>query len=59
MIEISNLKYRYAGAKQYVFNNFSLSLSENNIYGLLGKNGMASPPCSTSSADCCARSKAR
>ena len=34
MIEISNLKYRYAGAKQYVFNNFSLSLSENNIYGL-------------------------
>lgn len=40
MIEISNLKYRYAGAKQYVFNNFSLSLSENNIYGLLGKNGM-------------------
>ena len=40
MIEISNLKYRYAGAKQYVFNNFSLFLSENNIYGLLGKNGM-------------------
>ncbi|WP_418551905.1 ABC transporter ATP-binding protein [Prevotella sp.] len=40
MIEISNLKYKYAGAKQYVFNNFSLSLSENNIYGLLGKNGM-------------------
>ena len=40
MIEISNLKYKYTGAKQYVFNDFNLSLSENNIYGLLGKNGM-------------------
>lgn len=40
MIEISNLRYRYAGAKSYVFDNFNLSLGSNNIYGLLGKNGM-------------------
>lgn len=40
MIEISNLRYKYAGAKQYVFDNFNLSLDSNNIYGLLGKNGM-------------------
>lgn len=40
MIEISNLRYKYAGAKSYVFDNFNLSLDSNNIYGLLGKNGM-------------------
>ena len=34
-----NLKYKYQGAKQYVFDNFSLNLEDNNIYGLLGKNG--------------------
>lgn len=40
MIEISNLKYKYAGSKQYVFDDFNLTLESNNIYGLLGKNGM-------------------
>ena len=39
MIHIENLKYKYQGAKQYVFDNFSLNLEDNNIYGLLGKNG--------------------
>ncbi|MDO4160803.1 MAG: ABC transporter ATP-binding protein [Prevotellaceae bacterium] len=40
MIEISNLSYKYAGAKSFVFKDFSLNLENNNIYGLLGKNGM-------------------
>ena len=39
MIHIENLKYKYQGAKQYVFDNFNLNLEDNNIYGLLGKNG--------------------
>ena len=39
MIHIENLKYKYQGAKQYVFDGFSLNLEDNNIYGLLGKNG--------------------
>lgn len=39
MIEINHLSYRYAGAKRKVFDDFSLKLSENRIYGLLGKNG--------------------
>jgi len=39
MIEIKNLSYQYAGSKQQVFQDFSLTLTENNIYGLLGKNG--------------------
>jgi ABC-2 type transport system ATP-binding protein len=39
MIDIQNLSYRYAGSKELVFDSFSLQLSENNIYGLLGKNG--------------------
>lgn len=39
MIEICNLKYKYAGSKHNVFDNFNLTLESNNIYGLLGKNG--------------------
>ena len=39
MIHIENLKYKYQGARQYVFNGLSLNLEDNNIYGLLGKNG--------------------
>ena len=39
MIHIENLKYKYQGAKQYVFDGFNLDLEDNNIYGLLGKNG--------------------
>ena len=39
MFSIQNLSFRYAGSRQQVFSNFSLELSENRIYGLLGKNG--------------------
>ena len=39
MIDIQNIDFKYAGAKEKVFQNFSLQLKENNIYGLLGKNG--------------------
>ena len=39
MIHIENLKYKYQGARQYVFDGFNLSLGDGNIYGLLGKNG--------------------
>ncbi|MDD5862009.1 MAG: ABC transporter ATP-binding protein [Prevotella sp.] len=39
MIEIKNLTYRYPGAKHPVFEDFSLTLEGNRIYGLLGKNG--------------------
>ncbi len=39
MIEISNISFSYSGQKHLVFDDFSLQLKENNIYGLLGKNG--------------------
>ena len=39
MIEVSNISFKYAGQKDLVFDDFSLRLEENNIYGLLGKNG--------------------
>lgn len=39
MIEVSNIQFSYAGSKHRIFDNFSLTLKENNIYGLLGKNG--------------------
>ena len=39
MIEVKNINYKYAGQKELVFNDFSLTLKEDNIYGLLGKNG--------------------
>ena len=39
MIEVKNIKFKYAGQKNLVFDDFSLTLEENNIYGLLGKNG--------------------
>ena len=39
MIDVKNISYRYAGSKESVFDQFSLQLKENNIYGLLGKNG--------------------
>ena len=41
MIHIENLKYKYQGAKQYVFDGFNLDLEDNNIYGLLGKTSLA------------------
>ena len=40
MIEVKNISFKYAGQKNLVFDDFSLQLEENNIYGLLGKNGM-------------------
>ena len=39
MIQIQDIDFRYPGSKHLVFRNFSLTLQENNIYGLLGKNG--------------------
>ena len=39
MIEVSNISFKYAGQKAQVFEDFSLRLEANNIYGLLGKNG--------------------
>ena len=39
MIEVSNISFKYAGQKGLVFDDFSLTLEQNNIYGLLGKNG--------------------
>lgn len=39
MITVSNLTYAYQGSKHKVFDDFSLTLKGNGIYGLLGKNG--------------------
>ncbi|MBE6340195.1 MAG: ABC transporter ATP-binding protein [Bacteroidales bacterium] len=39
MIEINNLNYTYAGSKTAVFSDFSLTIGEGIICGLLGKNG--------------------
>jgi len=39
MVKVSNISYKYVGQKEQVFENFSLNLKENNVYGLLGKNG--------------------
>ena len=39
MIQINNISYRYPGQRRPVLSNFSLSLSQGRIYGLLGKNG--------------------
>ena len=39
MIDVKNISFNYAGSKEQIFDHFSLKLSENNIYGLLGKNG--------------------
>ena len=39
MIQVQNIDFKYPGSKHLVFKDFSLTLEENNIYGLLGKNG--------------------
>ena len=39
MIQIKDIDFRYPCSKHLVFRDFSLELKENNIYGLLGKNG--------------------
>lgn len=40
MIKIENLKFNYKGSKHTVLNGITLSLQENCICGLLGKNGV-------------------
>lgn len=40
MIEVKNLVFSYPGNKKKVFDGMNLTLSENRIYGLLGKNEM-------------------
>ena len=39
MIEIDNISFRYPGTKHDVYKDFSLTLTEDRIYGVLGKNG--------------------
>ncbi len=39
MIEVKNIQFKYKGQHALVFDQFSLELKENRIYGLLGKNG--------------------
>ena len=39
MIQVKNITFSYPGIRRNVFLDFSLELKENNIYGLLGKNG--------------------
>jgi len=39
MIEIKNLAFKYRGSNHKVFQDFNLTLEDNRIYGLLGKNG--------------------
>lgn len=39
MIQVKNITFSYPGTRRNVFSDFSLELKENNIYGLLGKNG--------------------
>lgn len=39
MIEVNNISFNYAGSRTKVFNNFSMTVEQNNVYGLLGKNG--------------------
>ena len=39
MIQVQDITFKYPGSKHLVFEDFSLTLKENNIYGLLGKNG--------------------
>ena len=39
MINVNNINFKYKGQKALVFDGFSLQLEENQIYGLLGKNG--------------------
>ncbi len=45
MISVNNINFKYAGQKRLVFDNFSLTLEENRIYGLLGKNGTGKSTC--------------
>ena len=44
MIQVKNITFSYPGTRRNVFSDFSLELKENNIYGLLGKNGTGKSP---------------
>ena len=44
MIEVNNISFKYAGQKNLVFDDFSLELKQDTIYGLLGKNGTGKSP---------------
>ena len=39
MINVNNISFKYAGQSNLEFDDFSLKLEADNIYGLLGKNG--------------------
>ena len=39
MIHIQDMTFGYTGRRKPVFSDFSLTLEQGNIYGLLGKNG--------------------
>lgn len=39
MIQVESIKFSYGSPKNYVLNDFSLSLEPGSIYGLLGRNG--------------------
>ncbi len=40
MIKVTNLSYHYPNRKRMVLNDFSLSLEDGRVYGLLGENGV-------------------
>ena len=39
MIKVNNLTFSYPGQHDHLFDGFNLTLQENRVYGLLGKNG--------------------
>ena len=39
MIKVNDIQFKYKGQKAFVFDGFSLELTEDRVYGLLGKNG--------------------
>ena len=47
MIEVKNLVFSYPGSKHKVFDGLNLTLKENRIYGLLGKNVWVKALCFT------------
>ncbi len=58
MIEINDISFRYPGTKHDIYSGFSLTRSENRIYGCSARTARARARCSTSSADCSAPAKA-
>ena len=58
MIQVNNLSFHYQGVKRNVFSDFNMTLKENNIYGLLGKNGTGKSTLLYLSVVCCVNSRA-